>query len=157
MAIIDIAVYSQNGCSVTAPDIAKRHNISKKYLEQILPSLTSANLIRGQKGLNGGYVVARDLSKITFKDILNALDTRVLNDVYFDSRDKNDMMTELINDRLWSAMSSYLQNYAESITLAEIAEHYKQNEIIAQAKAVYKEKKCSKIIELLHFFFSLLF
>jgi Rrf2 family protein len=136
MAIIDIAVYSQNGCSVTAPDIAKRHNISKKYLEQILPSLTSANLIRGQKGLNGGYVVARDLSKITFKDILNALDTRVLNDVYFDSRDKNDMMTELINDRLWSAMSSYLQNYAESITLAEIAEHYKQNEIIAQAEAV---------------------
>ena len=131
MAIIDIAVYSQNGCSVTAPDIAKRHNISKKYLEQILPSLTSANLIRGQKGLNGGYVVARDLSKI-----LNALDTRVLNDVYFDSRDKNDMMTELINDRLWSAMSSYLQNYAESITLAEIAEHYKQNEIIAQAEAV---------------------
>lgn len=136
IAIIDIAVYSQNGCSVTAPDIAKRHNISKKYLEQILPSLTSANLIRGQKGLNGGYVIARDLSKITFKDILNALDTRVLNDVYFDSRDKNDMMTELINDRLWSAMSSYLQNYAESITLAEIAEHYKQNEIIAQAKVV---------------------
>lgn len=33
-------------------------------------------------------------------------------------------------------MSSYLQNYAESITPAEIAEHYKQNEIIAQAKAV---------------------
>ena len=136
MAIIDIAVYSQNGCSVTAPDIANRHNISNKYLEQILPSLTSANLIRGQKGLNGGYVVARDLIKITFKDILNALDTRVLNDVYIDSRDKNDMMMELINDRLWSAMSSYLQNYAESITLAEIAEHYKQNEIIAQAKAV---------------------
>lgn len=136
MAIIDIAVYSQNGCSVTAPDIAKWHNISKKYLEQILPSLTSANLIRGQKGLNGGYVIAKDFSGITFKDIINVLDTRVLNDVYFDSRDKNDMMMELINDKLWSAMSSYLQNYAESITLAEIAEHYKQNEIIVQAKAV---------------------
>ena len=136
IAIIDIAVYSQNGCSVTAPDIAKRHNISKKYLEQILPSLTSTNLIRGQKGLNGGYVIAKDFSEITFKDILNALDKRVLNDVYFDSRDKNDMMMELINDKLWSAMSSYMQNYAESITLAEIAEHYKQSEIIAQAKAV---------------------
>ena len=136
MAIIDIAVYSQNGCSVTAPDIAKRHNISKKYLEQILPSPPPPNLIRGQKGLNGGYVIAKDFSGITFKDIINALDTRVLNDVYFDSRDKNDMMMELINDKLWSAMSSYLQNYAESITLAEIAEHYKQSEIIAQAKAV---------------------
>lgn len=136
IAIIDIAVYSQNGCSVTAPDIAKRHNISKKYLEQILPSLTSANLIRGQKGLNGGYVIAKDFSEITFKDIINALDTRVLNDVYFDSRDKNDMMMEIINDKLWSAMSSYLQNYAESITLAEIAEHYRHTEIIEQARAV---------------------
>ena len=134
IAIIDIAVYSQNGCSVTA--IAKRHNISKKYLEQILPSLTFSNLIRGQKGLNGGYVIAKDFSEITFKDIINALDTRVLNDVYFDSRDKNDMMMELINDKLWSAMSSYLQNYAESITLAEIAEHYRHTEIIEQARAV---------------------
>ncbi len=136
MAIIDIAVYSQNGCAVTAPDIAKRHNISKKYLEQILPSLTSAGLIRGQKGLNGGYVIAKDFTSITFKDIINALDTRVLNDVYFDSKDRSDIMMELINDKLWGAMSAYLQNYAESITLAEIAEHYRQNEIIAQAKAV---------------------
>ena len=46
------------------------------------------------------------------------------------------MMMELINDKLWSAMSSYLQNYAESITLAEIAEHYRHTEIIEQARAV---------------------
>lgn len=136
IAITDIAVYSKNGCSVTVPDIAGRHNISKKYLEQILPSLTSAGLVRGQKGLNGGYVIAKDFGAITFKDIINALDEKILNDIYFDGKDKNDAMIKLINDILWKEMSSYLQSYAESITLAEIAGQYRQSITAEQTRAV---------------------
>lgn len=36
IAVIDIASHSLNGNAVTTPEIAKRQNISKKYLEQIL-------------------------------------------------------------------------------------------------------------------------
>ena len=59
IAVIDIASHSLNGNAVTTPEIAKRQNISKKYLEQILSSLSSAGLVRGQKGSNGGYVIAK--------------------------------------------------------------------------------------------------
>lgn len=130
IAIIDIASNSQNGNAVTTPEIAKRQNISKKYLEQILSSLSSAGLVRGQKGSNGGYVIAKDLNEITFKDIINALDANVLSNVYFSSQGDNDVMIKLIDSSLWSKMSSYLQDYAESITLAHICEEYiKNNEI----------------------------
>ena len=83
IAVIDIASHSLNGNAVTTPEIAKRQNISKKYLEQILSSLSSAGLVRGQKGSNGGYVIAKNLKEITFKDIINALDANVLSNVYF--------------------------------------------------------------------------
>ena len=36
LALTDIALYSDNGSSVSAPEIAERQNISQKYLEQIL-------------------------------------------------------------------------------------------------------------------------
>ena len=35
LALTDIALYSENGSSVSGPDIAERQNISQKYLEQI--------------------------------------------------------------------------------------------------------------------------
>ncbi len=130
IAVIDIASHSLNGNAITTPEIAKRQNISKKYLEQILSSLSSAGLVRGQKGSNGGYVIAKDLKEITFKDIINALDANVLSNVYFNSRGDDDVMIRLIDNSLWSKMSSYLQEYAESITLAQLCDEYiKNNEI----------------------------
>lgn len=64
IAVIDIASHSLNSNAVTTPEIAKRQNISKKYLEQILSSLSSAGLVRGQKGSNGGYVIAKTLKRL---------------------------------------------------------------------------------------------
>ena len=99
IAVIDIASHSLNGNAVTTPEIAKRQNISKKYLEQILSSLSSAGLVLGQK-------------------------------VYFNTQGDDDVMIRLIDNSLWSKMSSYLQEYAESITLAQLCDEYiKNNEI----------------------------
>ncbi|MCI6006756.1 Rrf2 family transcriptional regulator [Oscillospiraceae bacterium LCP25S3_E10] len=127
IAIIDIATYSKNGSAVTTPEIAKRQNISKKYLEQILSCLSSAALVRGQKGSNGGYVIAKKYSDITFKDIINALDVSVLSDVYFSTQSDNETIVTLINQKLWDVMSGYLQKYADSITLEDIVESYKES------------------------------
>ena len=127
IAIIDIPTYSKNGSAVTTPEIAKRQNISKKYLEQILSCLSSAALVRGQKGSNGGYVIAKKYSDITFKDIINALDVSVLSDVYFSTQSDNETIVTLINQKLWDVMSGYLQKYADSITLEDIVESYKES------------------------------
>lgn len=127
IAIIDIATYSKNGSAVTTPEIAKRQNISKKYLEQILSCLSSAALVRGQKGSNGGYVIAKRYNDITFKDIINALDVSVLSDVYFSTQSGGEAIVALINKRLWNIMSGYLQKYADSITLEDIVESYKES------------------------------
>lgn len=60
----------------------------------------------------------------------NALDANVLSNVYFNTRGDDDVMIRLIDNSLWSKMSSYLQDYAESITLAQLCDEYiKNNEI----------------------------
>ena len=59
LALTDIAMHSESGSRVSAPDIAERQGISQKYLEQILTHLKQAGLIRAQKGLRGGYALTR--------------------------------------------------------------------------------------------------
>ena len=102
MAMIDIATNSQGGRVVTTTSISKRQNISPKYLEQILPALRLAMLIRSQKGSNGGYIITKPCNQITLKDIINALDPNILSDVYFDTNNKNSTMIDTINDDLWT-------------------------------------------------------
>ncbi|MDD6395744.1 MAG: Rrf2 family transcriptional regulator [Firmicutes bacterium] len=126
-AIIDIALYSELGEAVTVYSIAKRQNISSKYLEQIITVLRQANLIRGLKGSKGGYVIARPTDKITFKEIINALDVTILNDMTYYGEEKDSEMIKTINDNLWNKMTGYLQDFAQNITLAEMTDIYRNS------------------------------
>ena len=60
--------YSENYISLL--DISKRKDISKKFLEQIVPLYKNAGLILGNRGNQGGYRLAKTPSQITLKDIV---------------------------------------------------------------------------------------
>lgn len=55
-------------------DIAARQHISLDYLEQIVPSLKSAGLIKARRGAHGGYQLAKPPEEITVFDALTALE-----------------------------------------------------------------------------------
>ena len=60
--------YSENYISLL--DISKRKDISKKFLEQIVPLYKNAGLILGNRGNQGGYHLAKTPNQITLKDIV---------------------------------------------------------------------------------------
>lgn len=121
IAMIDIAIYSENKESVTVDSISKRQGISVKYLEQILPSLRQAHLIQGTKGCRGGYTFSKSPDKITLKEIINALDVTILNDFYYDDNKSYASLDSIVNDCFWNKVTKYMQCTAESITLDIIA------------------------------------
>lgn len=63
----------QDGLSTVA-EIASAENIPRKFLEQILSALKVNGLVIGKRGPSGGYVLAREPSKISFADILRCID-----------------------------------------------------------------------------------
>ncbi len=125
IALVDIALYSENGEVVTVSSISRRQEISVKYLEQILTALRQANLIRSLKGAKGGYVVARPAEEITFREILDALDVTILGDVNFYHAEKSSDLETIINHCVWDQMTSYLRKFAESVKLSTIKEQYR--------------------------------
>ena len=61
--LIDLAQHNDSGF-ITLKDIAARQNISKKYLEQIVPILTKSQMVQSNRGFQGGYKLAKNIDQI---------------------------------------------------------------------------------------------
>jgi Rrf2 family transcriptional regulator, nitric oxide-sensitive transcriptional repressor len=61
------------GEPATTRQIAAATRVPEGYLAKILQSLSRAGLVQSQRGLHGGSTLARDPSKITLYDVVNAI------------------------------------------------------------------------------------
>lgn len=117
IALADIVIHCENGQSVSAPDIAKRQNISHKYLEHILLPLRQAGFITAQKGLRGGYVLSCKPDRVKLTDVLNALDNTLLAEMEKDESEGN--LRSVINGFFWQEINSNLKDYTDRMSLSD--------------------------------------
>ena len=71
--MLDLAIHHDQG-PTPLREIAKRHDLSVKYLEQLIIPLKTAGFIRSVRGARGGYALARKPDKISVGDILETLE-----------------------------------------------------------------------------------
>lgn len=68
--LLDIAEHS-GGNYIPMKEVAKRQEISLKYIEKIMPLLREGGLLDSSHGIGGGYRLARSPETITLWEILN--------------------------------------------------------------------------------------
>lgn len=71
--MIDLA-QQQSDDPIPLKEIAKRQEISVKYLEQIVSSLAHNKLIHSIRGSQGGYMLAREPKEYKVREILETLE-----------------------------------------------------------------------------------
>ncbi|MFC5713510.1 cysteine metabolism transcriptional regulator CymR [Thalassorhabdus alkalitolerans] len=59
---------------VSLKSIAKEHNLSEHYLEQLIAPLRNAMLVKSVRGAYGGYMLAKSAEEITAGDIIRVLE-----------------------------------------------------------------------------------
>ncbi len=118
--IVDLA---ENGSEqfVSLKDIAERQGISKKYLEQIIPSLNSAGYLIAGRGFQGGYKLSKNPSEYTVGDILRVTEGRLApvacldsDENYCERADKCDTLY------IWQGLKEVIENYLDNITIRDI-------------------------------------
>ena len=67
--LLDLAEHKNDGY-IALKDIAARQNISKKYLEQIIPILNRSDILSANRGYQGGYRLAKSPEHYTVGQIL---------------------------------------------------------------------------------------
>lgn len=62
------------GQPLTVKTLAERTKVPSSYLSKVLQSLGREGLVSAQRGLNGGFTLARALDEVTVLDVINAVD-----------------------------------------------------------------------------------
>lgn len=105
---------------VKADHIAQRHDISAKYLLDILGELKRARLLRSRRGPDGGFALARNATEITLADIFRAIDGP-LADVH--DKSLRELSYQAPTESLvevWMAVRASLRRVLESVTVADL-------------------------------------
>lgn len=121
--LIDIAARDDGGF-ISLKDISERQNISKKYLEQIVPLLTRKGLLRTNRGNKGGYSLAKSPDEVTVGDVLRATEGS-LAPVSCLELEVNDCprVGECSTLYVWEGFYKTITEYFDSITLSDIIKH----------------------------------
>ena len=101
--------------------LSHRHNLSVKYLEQILIQLSKAGLVIGVRGSNGGYRLVKKTEEYTTGEILRALE----GDLSPVGESHNNVVTNVGNDDYWKDFETVINNYVDSVTLENLVEKNK--------------------------------
>ena len=54
--------------------ISEKEGVPFDFLEKIISKMEKVNLVKGKKGVQGGYILSRSPSKITAKNIVDVLE-----------------------------------------------------------------------------------
>jgi Rrf2 family protein len=123
--LIDLAEHKNDGF-IALKDIAARQNISKKYLEQIVPILNRSDILITNRGYQGGYKLAGSPDAYTVGDILRLTEGSLAPVACLDL---NPVGCERVADcptlPVWKGLYEVITNYLDSITLQDILD--KQN------------------------------
>jgi Rrf2 family protein len=65
------------GESTNSKTVAKECKIPERFLANIVHSLSKSGIIKSRKGMNGGISLAKDSSKITLRDVVEAIEGNI--------------------------------------------------------------------------------
>lgn len=103
-------------------EIAKRQNISQKYLESIMSILSKNNFIEALHGKGGGYRLNRDPADYKVGDILRLIEgTLAPVSCLEEGAKKCDHVTECRTLPMWTKLNDIINEYLDSVSIADLA------------------------------------
>ena len=124
--LVDLAEHQNDGY-VALKDIAKRQGISKKYLEQIVPLLNKSDILRTNRGFNGGYRLAKSPDKYTVGDILRITEGS-LSPVACLENDpiQCERSSQCVTLPVWKGLYRVINEYLDVITLQDMLDQQRE-------------------------------
>lgn len=74
VALLEIAKHQAQGKPLKVNEIAASQSLPERYLDQIFTSLKRQGILSSQRGMKGGYLLARELWQITLLDVVVAIE-----------------------------------------------------------------------------------
>lgn len=102
--------------------LSHRHNLSTKYLEQILIQLSKSGLVIGVRGSNGGYKLTKNSGEYSVGDILRSTEGEISVRSYGEGK----TVSNIGNDFFWNDFDEKINKYLDGVTLQSLVEKNKE-------------------------------
>lgn len=118
--MLDLAQNSK-GEYIPLKEISSRQGITIKYMEQIVPMLTKAGLVRSLRGNNGGYMLSREPEEYTVGEILRCAEGSLAPIACLEDEPNRCPRREQCNTiAFWEGMRDVVYEYADGKTLKDL-------------------------------------
>jgi len=118
--MIDLAEHPEDNF-IPLKEIAKRQQISEKYLESIIAILSKAGLVQGVRGKGGGYKLARSPREYTAADIIALCDGPLAPVHCLKSEDNTCLLKDNCKTLpMWARLDHTIHAYLQSVTLEDL-------------------------------------
>lgn len=128
--MIDLAEHN-TGEYIPLMDIARRQNISEKYLEAIVSVLSKNDFVNSLRGKGGGYQLARQPEEYTIRSILLVTEGTLAPVACLEKKpNRCEYVSECKTIKMWEGLEQLINDYFENITIADLlnenlgADHY---------------------------------
>ena len=126
-ALLELASHYGEG-PIELKEIAKKENISLKYLEQVIIPFRTAGLVKSVRGFKGGYSLAKPPSEICLNDVVEILEGPVnLIECLKDPKVCQKSSSCVTRD-IWMEVSEAINRIFYSITLEEMVNRKREKD-----------------------------
>lgn len=119
--MVDLA-NNKSGTYIALKEIARRQDISEKYLEQIVTQLNRAGLVKSVRGAQGGYALSKNPKEITVGDVLRVVEGPF---TLVDCTEDSSNCTRSIDCPtafVWQRLKTAIEDVVDSISLYDLTQ-----------------------------------
>ncbi len=124
-AMLDLALHDGQG-PVALKDIARRQQISERYLGHLMDALRVAGLVKSARGARGGFALAKLPHEIYLSDIIRNVEGSIDIVKCVDAPDVCSRVASCAARDVWVQIKQAIYDVLQSITLQELVERQKK-------------------------------
>lgn len=141
-AIVYLAV---KGGTCSSREISEEMSVPRDYLIQLALRLRNAGLIKARPGKNGGYVLAKDPSKITIAQVLNAFDADLKHERQQMKKSRKDSSSAVMVREIHGTIMDSLDSFLEAISIQDMIDAHRDGVAPELLMADALEKEAQKL------------
>src|SRR5437762_1983653 len=107
-------------CKRRSATVAARERIPRQFLEKIVRELIHKGLVRSRRGPHGGYVLARPADRVTFRDVIEAVEGPISLNVCVGEHPDCFLLGACGMNRVWREGQRRVMDLFENTTIADV-------------------------------------
>ncbi len=119
-AMIELAMHYEKG-PLQLKEIARRQDLSEKYLEQIMHPLRTKGFVYSQKGSHGGYCLAKPPREVTMLHIVSTMEGSITPVACVDKPQLCDRLAVCSTRDVWSRLKDAVTEELDAHNLEDLA------------------------------------